>query len=112
MKRILCVLCMVTLMLSAAGPAWADGEGFAPALDTSASITLLVAGHYDNFEAIEAEFALFREYYPNVKLKYEKIDGDDFEKLMRNELIVDVSDIPDEIPPYEKADIAENDSTL
>ncbi|WP_028515649.1 ATP-dependent zinc metalloprotease FtsH [Ruminococcus flavefaciens] len=45
-------------------------------------------------------------------LKYEKIDGDDFEKLMRNELIVDVSDIPDEIPPYEKADIAENDSTL
>ena len=74
MKRILCVLCMVTLMLSAAGPAWADGEGFAPALDTSASITLLVAGHYDNFEAIEAEFALFRQYYPNVKLKYEKID--------------------------------------
>ena len=45
-------------------------------------------------------------------LKYEKIDGDDFEKLMRNELIVDVSDIPDEIPPYENADIAENDSTL
>ncbi|MBR2663778.1 MAG: hypothetical protein IKE25_08695, partial [Clostridia bacterium] len=35
---------------------------------------LLVAGHYDNFEAIEAEFALFRQYYPNVKLKYEKID--------------------------------------
>jgi cell division protease FtsH len=41
-------------------------------------------------------------------LKYEKIDGDDFEKLMRNELIVDVSDIPDEIPPYEKADIDES----
>ena len=74
MKRILCVLCMVTLMLSAAGSAWAEGEGFTPALDTSASITLLVAGHYDNFEAIEAEFALFRQYYPNVKLKYEKID--------------------------------------
>ena len=74
MKRILCVLCMVTLMLSAACSAWAEGEGFTPALDTSASITLLVAGHYDNFEAIEAEFALFRQYYPNVKLKYEKID--------------------------------------
>ena len=74
MKRILCVLCMVTLMLSAAGSTWAEGEGFIPALDTSASITLLVAGHYDNFEAIEAEFALFRQYYPNVKLKYEKID--------------------------------------
>ena len=74
MKRILCVLCMVTLMLSAAGSTWAEGEGFTPALDTSASITLLVAGHYDNFEAIEAEFALFRQYYPNVKLKYEKID--------------------------------------
>ena len=45
MKRILCVLCMVTLMLSAAGSTWAEGEGFTPALDTSASITLLVAGH-------------------------------------------------------------------
>ena len=74
MKRIRCVLCMVTLMLSAAGSTWAEGEGFTPALDTSASVTLLVAGHYDNFEAIEAEFALFRQYYPNVKLKYEKID--------------------------------------
>ena len=74
MKRILCVLCLAALMLSAASSAWAEGEGFIPALDTSASITLLVAGHYDNFEAIEAEFALFRQYYPNVKLKYEKID--------------------------------------
>ena len=61
MKRILCVLCMVTLILSAACSAWAEGEGFTPALDTSASVTLLVAGHYDNFEAIEAEFALFRQ---------------------------------------------------
>ncbi len=74
MKRILCVLCLAALIFSAASSAWAEGEGFIPALDTSASIKLLVAGHYDNFEAIEAEFALFRQYYPNVKLKYEKID--------------------------------------
>ena len=74
MKRMISLLCAAALLLAVIPSALAEGGGFVPALDTGASVSLLVAGHYDNFEAIEAEFALFREYYPNVKLRYEKID--------------------------------------
>ncbi len=49
-------------------------EGFTPSLDTSITCNVNVAGGYDNFEALEAEFDRFNEYYPNVKLKYTKID--------------------------------------
>ena len=74
MKRMLCALCLAALLLTAVGPAFAEDGGFTPSLDTGTSLSLLIVGHYDNFEAIEAEFARFREYYPNVKLRYEKID--------------------------------------
>ena len=74
MKRLLCVLCLIALLFSLGGSALGESEDFTPALDPGASLSLLIAGHYDNFEAIEAEFARFREYYPNVKLRYEKID--------------------------------------
>ncbi|MCR5468862.1 MAG: ABC transporter substrate-binding protein [Lachnospiraceae bacterium] len=47
---------------------------FEPSLDTSASCDITVAGSYDNFEALEAEFDRFNAMYPNVKLKYVKLD--------------------------------------
>ena len=74
MKRLKKMLCVLMLLLLAGNSVLAETAGFVPALDTSTSLSLLIAGHYDNFEAIEAEFELFREYYPNVKLRYEKID--------------------------------------
>ena len=49
-------------------------EGFAPSLDTSASCQITVAGGYDNFEALEAEFDRFNEYYPKVELMFTKVD--------------------------------------
>ena len=49
-------------------------EGFKPALDTSSECHINVAGGYDNFEALEAEFDRFNEYYPNVELTFTKID--------------------------------------
>ena len=33
-----------------------------------------MAGSYDNFEALEAEFDRFNEFYPNVRLSYVKLD--------------------------------------
>ena len=48
-------------------------EGFQPSLDTSASCQITVAGGYDNFEALEAEFDRFNEYYPNVELMFTKV---------------------------------------
>ena len=49
-------------------------EGFQPALDPSSSSQINISGSYDNFEALEAEFDRFNEFYPNVELTYTKID--------------------------------------
>ena len=49
-------------------------EGFQPSLDTSIDCKIDVIGGYSNFEALEAEFDRFNEYYPNVKLAFTKID--------------------------------------
>ena len=49
-------------------------EGFRPALDTSVNGHISVVGGYDNFEALEAEFDRFNDYYPNVELVYTKVD--------------------------------------
>lgn len=49
-------------------------EGFRPALDTATSCEIVVVGGYNNFEALEAEFDRFNEYYPNVELTFTKVD--------------------------------------
>ena len=79
MKKLLCViLALCTLaMLSSCGsqkPEEPAAAGFQPALDKNASCKITVAGAYDNFEALEAEFDKFNEFYPNVRLSYVKLD--------------------------------------
>ena len=49
-------------------------DGFSPSLDTSIDCEINVIGGYSNFEALEAEFDRFNEYYPNVELMFTKID--------------------------------------
>lgn len=49
-------------------------EGFKPALDVNTACHITVAGSYDNFEALEAEFDRFNEFYPNVEFNYVKLD--------------------------------------
>ncbi len=51
-----------------------SGAGFKPSLDADSSCRITVAGAYDNFEALEAEFDRFNEIYPNVQLSYVKLD--------------------------------------
>ena len=46
-----------------------------PKLDTKTASSLTVVGHYNNFEALEAEFNRFAEYYPNVKMNYTCLDN-------------------------------------
>ena len=79
MKKTLCIIIalLMTLSLSACGSKKQDSsskEGFQPSLDTSASSHINIAGGYSNFEALEAEFDRFNEYYPNVELEFTKID--------------------------------------
>ena len=49
--------------------------GFVPKLDTKTECSITIAGHYSNFEALEAEFNRFAQYYPNVQLTYVFMDG-------------------------------------
>ena len=49
--------------------------GFKPRLDTTTSCKITVVGHYSNFEALEAEFNLFNQYYPNVEMNYTYLDN-------------------------------------
>ncbi len=78
MKKLLCivlVLCLVASLTACSGKTQKDtAAGFKPALDTGTSCSITVAGSYDNFEALEAEFDRFNEIYPNVQLSYVKLD--------------------------------------
>ena len=66
-------------------------EAFSPALDTSTDCQINVIGGYSNFEALEAEFDRFNEYYPNVKLMFTKID--DYNNMVG--MVLSGNDAPD-----------------
>ena len=51
-----------------------NSDEFKPSLDTNTRCEIKVVGDYSNFEALEAEFSKFNEFYPNVELFYEKVD--------------------------------------
>lgn len=78
MKRILCGLIaalMIVGMAACGGKAQEEATaGFKPALNTDTDCRITVVGSYDNFEALEAEFDRFNEIYPNVQLRYVKLD--------------------------------------
>ena len=87
---------LVSLGLAACGaqsqqPEATPEEGFKPALDTAVDCRISVAGGYDNFEALEAEFDRFNEYYPNVELVYTKVD--DYNNMIGT--VLDSKDAPD-----------------
>lgn len=48
---------------------------FAPRLNTETKCKIEIAGRYQNFEALEAEFDRFNEFYPNVELSYTYLDN-------------------------------------
>ena len=48
---------------------------FNPRLDTQTKCKIQIAGRYQNFEALEAEFDRFNEFYPDVELSYTYLDN-------------------------------------
>lgn len=66
-------------------------KGFQPALDSTAECRITIAGGYDNFEALETEFDRFNEYYPNVELKFTKVD--DYNNMIG--MVLNGNDAPD-----------------
>ncbi len=78
MKKLFCVLLAAAMLLALAACNSAEqpekGDTFVPKLDVSTACRISVVGSYSNFEALEAEFDRFNEYYPEVELSYTKID--------------------------------------
>ena len=96
MKKALCILlaALMIMSLTACGAEKQETvaeEGFKPALDTSVRCHISVAGGYSNFEALEAEFDRFNEYYPNAELVYTKID--DYNNMVGT--VLNGNDAPD-----------------
>ena len=77
MKRffsIVLVLFMILGLVACGSDNKQDQKVFTPKLDKETSCKIKIVGTYSNFEALEAEFDRFNEYYPNVELSYTKID--------------------------------------
>ncbi len=98
MKKLMSVVLggLMILSLAACGSgkqeaAAVGGEGFRPSLDTSTVCHITVAGGYDNFEALEAEFDRFNEYYPEAELMFTKVD--DYNNMIGT--VLDGNDAPD-----------------
>ena len=97
MKRIMCMFLAVLMILglTACGTEKQESApteaGFKPALDSSSSCHISVAGGYSNFEALEAEFDRFNEYYPNVDLTFTKVD--DYNNMIG--MVLNGNDAPD-----------------
>ena len=69
---ILSLFAVFAVSVSACGKGKSSEEvGFKPKLDTGTEVELTVRGHYENFEALEAEITRFKEYYPKVEITYE-----------------------------------------
>ena len=95
-KKMICVLLSVLMIfcMTACGTENQEApaeEGFSPALDTSTSCHIDIAGGYDNFEALEAEFDSFNKLYPNVELMYQKVD--DYNNMIGT--VLNGNDAPD-----------------
>ena len=96
MKKTMCMFLAVLMILGLAAcgsgkQEAATEEAFRPALDTSVSCHISVAGGYSNFEALEAEFDRFNEFYPNAELVYTKID--DYNNMIGT--VLNGNDAPD-----------------
>lgn len=61
-----------------------NDDAFIPKLDTQTKCKIEIAGNYYNFEALEAEFDRFNEFYPNVELAYTYLDN--YKKLISTSL--------------------------
>ena len=96
MKKKMCMFLtlLVTLSIAACGAEkqkTASNEDFKPSLDTASAPHINIAGGYSNFEALEAEFDRFNEYYPNAKLEFTKID--DYNNMIGT--VLNGNDAPD-----------------
>lgn len=90
MKKLSITLGAILMALTSCGSGTGPSDEFKPSLDPKTACNIRVVGSYSNFEALEAEFDRFNEFYPEVTLEYVKLD--DYENSLVTAL--DGSDKP------------------
>ncbi len=78
MKKItlaIVTLSLVAGLLTSCNKKSAAARAFKPRLATDTKCQINIAGNYKNFEALEAEFDRFNEFYPDVELSYTYLDN-------------------------------------
>ena len=84
-KPLRSLICISFLSLSLVGCGTnEDQNAFKPALDTNTTANISIQGHYDNFEAIDEQIDTFKSFYPNVTIKYDKVDNYTKETVINN----------------------------
>ena len=84
-KPLRSLICISFLSLSLVGCGTnEDQNAFKPALDTYTTANISIQGHYDNFEAIDEQIDMFKSFYPNVTIKYDKVDNYTKEAVINN----------------------------
>ncbi len=83
-KVFLLLSLLVMVFLQGCGSQKKEDASFQPKYDRDTEFSLTVAGHYGNFESLEAEFERFYEYYPNANLQY--VTMDDYNNIISSAL--------------------------
>ncbi|MBQ9538945.1 MAG: extracellular solute-binding protein [Treponema sp.] len=72
-------MCLAALVLALSFTGCKKNEpskaDFVPRYGKDKQGSIYIAGHYTNFEALEAEFDLFKNYYPAVDIHYDPLDN-------------------------------------
>ena len=66
-----------------------EEKPFVPKLDPETACVISVKGHYDNFEALDEQIQKFNDFYPNVEIKYEKVDNYTKENVVKELFVGD-----------------------
>lgn len=75
---------------SALSASTAEQAGFAPRLDTEATVDLEAGVFFGNFEALDQVINAFNEVYPNVTITYEQNSGNRLVDYMKNNSSIDI----------------------
>ncbi len=85
LRKLLPVSMALLLLMQGCGSSKNADTPFVPKYDKDTEFSLTVAGHYSNFESLEAEFERFYEYYPNASMQY--VTMDDYNNVITSALV-------------------------
>ena len=74
-KSFITLAAFLSLIFASCSKKTSSEQTFKPNLEKDTKAKIYIAGNYKNFEALEAEFDRFNDFYPNVELFYSYLDN-------------------------------------